>query len=183
MAKKQAKQTKTKSKRQLDTETVAQVIADMEEKTGRLVVPETLVRAARNPKHPLHHKFQWNDAKAAHEQRIDTARAIITSVRVVITTSTQKIVSVGYVRDPALPSNQSGYVSVARLRTEADNAEDALLTEVTRVIAALERAKELAAALNLVAEFETAWSGALQLHARLRKGRAKMAATEQRASL
>lgn len=172
--------TPTKTKRQLESEIVARVIASMEKETGRLVVPETLVRAARNKNHPLHHKFPWDDAKAAHQHRLDIARAIITSVRVVITTSTQKITSVGYVRDPALPSNESGYVSVARLRTEADNAEDALHTEVTRIIAALERAKELAAALNMMPEFEAAWSGALQLHARLRKGRAKSQTTEQR---
>lgn len=160
----------------------ARVIAEMEAASGRLVVPEMLVQASRNTKHPLHHRFLWGkdgEAKAAHLHRLDIARSIISSVRVVITTSTHKITSIGYVRDPALPPRESGYVSVARLRTEADNAEEAILFEVNRAVAALERARELAAALDLMVEFQAAWDGAQRLYTRIRKGRAKQH-TEER---
>jgi len=168
MAKRQQKKKPTNS-----ATITARVIAEMEKKSGRNVVPDVLVRAARNPKHPLHHRFIWDDAIAGHKHRLATAATIISSVRVVTTVGTLRITSVGYVRDPTLPPNESGYVSVARLRTERDNAEEHILYEVGQVVAHLERAKEIAFALGMTAEFEAAWSAAQQLQTRIRKGSAK----------
>lgn len=41
------------------------------------VTPSRLVAAAKNRSHPLHDRFEWDDAKAAHEHRLATARHII----------------------------------------------------------------------------------------------------------
>jgi|GEM_PF-3052225 hypothetical protein len=163
----------TKKKTRASASVAAQVIAAMERKTGRNVVPATLVREAQNPKHPLHHRFEWDDSIAAHKHRLDIAQKIISSVRVVTTHGTIKISSVGYVRDPTLPPDVAGYVSVARLRTEREHAEETILYEVGQVVAHLERARELAFALDMAAEFDAAWSGAQQLQSRLRKGAAR----------
>lgn len=166
-----AKQVKKKPRQSANV--AAQVIAAMERKSGRNIVPAVLVREAQNPKHPLHHRFEWDDSVAAHRHRLDTAASIISSVRVVTTVGKLKIVSVGYVRDPTLPPDVAGYVSVARLRTERENAEETVVYEVSQVVAHLERARELAFALDMTKEFEAAWNAAQQLQARLRRGSAR----------
>jgi len=50
-------------------------------KNGRLT-PERVVRAARNPKSPLHACFEWDDQEAARKYRLYQARNLILSVRV-----------------------------------------------------------------------------------------------------
>ncbi len=43
-----------------------------------------VVAEAKRPKNPLHNEFEWDDAKAAHEHRLDTARRIIRVTRIVV---------------------------------------------------------------------------------------------------
>ena len=45
--------------------------------------PRAVVEDARPPESPLHPHFEWNDAKAAEAHRLDQARALIRSIRVV----------------------------------------------------------------------------------------------------
>jgi hypothetical protein len=45
--------------------------------------PEHLVDAARSKKHPLHHCFEWDDSKAAHEHRLNQARYVLRAVMIV----------------------------------------------------------------------------------------------------
>lgn len=51
---------------------------------GGVLLTESVVDAARNPLSPLHDEFEWDDKKAAHAHRLDTARHIIRSVELVI---------------------------------------------------------------------------------------------------
>lgn len=48
---------------------------------GRLT-PVAVVDSARDPSHPLHVHFEWDDAKAAESFRLEQAREIIRVVRV-----------------------------------------------------------------------------------------------------
>ena len=43
-----------------------------------------VVKAAKNPKNPLHSEFQWNIEKAAYKHWCETARRLISAVRVVV---------------------------------------------------------------------------------------------------
>ena len=166
--------TKKKPKRPTSGSTIAaKVVADLERRTGRNVSPADLVREAQNKSHPLHHRFIWDDAVAGHKHRLATAAAIISSIRVVTKVGKLRYSSVCYVRDPQLPADVSGYVAVARLRTERENAEDVILHEVGQVVAHLERAREIANVLDMVEEFEAAWNAAQRLQSRIRKGPAK----------
>ncbi len=47
--------------------------------------PAQVVDAARDPSHPMHGDFEWDDRRAAEKQRIDRARYLIQSVEIVIT--------------------------------------------------------------------------------------------------
>ena len=104
---------------------------------------------------------------------------MIASVRLVFRTSKQVIKSVAYVRDPRLPPNQPGFVSVVKLRDDRDYAQECLDAEVTRIQALLERARELATILDLREELETALKSILVLHSRSRRGPAGMAYEER----
>lgn len=48
--------------------------------------PEALVAAAKAKNCPAHSLFEWNDRKAAHEQRLILARVMINSLQVEIVT-------------------------------------------------------------------------------------------------
>jgi hypothetical protein len=146
-----------------------QAIKELEDRHGR-VTAERLVQEARSKTHPLHKDFRWDDKDAAYHDRLNTARQIISSVRVIITHSRKKISSVAYVRDPSLEPNEQGYVSVSKLRTERESALEAILSEVSRVQSILERAQELAFALDLQDEFAEALAAATTLKSRLRRG-------------
>lgn len=52
------------------------------EEHGQLT-PALVLDTARNPDHPLHPRFTWDDEAAAEAHRIDQARNLIRSVRVV----------------------------------------------------------------------------------------------------
>lgn len=146
-----------------------QAVKDIEDRYGR-VTAERLFEEAKSKAHPLHNDFEWDKDKAFYEHNLSIARTIISSVRIVVTHSKKKISCVGYVRDPSAPPDQQGYVNVARLRTEEEAAMEAILTEVARVQAALERAQELAVALDLQDEFIEALAAATSLKSRLRRG-------------
>lgn len=76
---------------------------------GKLT-PHLVLETARDPQHPLHSRFEWNDSLAAERYRLAQAHELIRSVRVVYR-STQGERSVrafqavraptGYVYEPA----------------------------------------------------------------------------------
>lgn len=49
---------------------------------GRLT-PRVVVDTARDPEHPLHHRFEWDTEEAAERYRLVQARELIRSVKIV----------------------------------------------------------------------------------------------------
>lgn len=49
----------------------------------RKLTPELVLNEARDPEHPLHHRFEWVDDVAAEKWRRQQAHELITSVKVV----------------------------------------------------------------------------------------------------
>jgi len=119
---------------------------------GRLT-PRALVEAARPARSVLHGLFTWDEKRAAQKCRLDEARELIASYRVVITTEPFVIRAPVYVRDPSAAPDQ-GYISVSRLRTDAELARDVLIFEFDRVVAALRRAKEVGHAIGMADEID-----------------------------
>ena len=56
-----------------------QAIYDQNER----LTPQLVVDTARDEAHPLHERFEWNDKVAGEAYRLDQARRLIRSVRVV----------------------------------------------------------------------------------------------------
>lgn len=127
---------------------IRQILADLETKTGRLT-PDSVVAHAAQENSPLHEYFEWDDSKAAHAHRLDQARSLITSVKVEVRTEHRTISAVAYVRDPSVPPNEQGYVSVTKLRSEYDLAREAVVDAFSQARALIERARSLSAVLSV----------------------------------
>lgn len=136
------------------------------ENNGRLT-PAAVVADAQLVDSPLHDQFEWDKDKAAYQHWLDQARNIITSVRIIHRTETSLIKTVYYVRDPSAEHSEQGYVSVPRLRTDADLARDVLVSEFSAVADRLRRARELAKALSLDDEVDKIMSGVVELRGRV----------------
>jgi hypothetical protein len=135
-------------------EVIRQRFVKIEKKRGGRLTPDDVLADAQDPSSPTHAYFTWDDSKAGHAYRLEEARTLITSVRVVFRTETTTVTSVAYVRDPSVNGNEQGYVAVARLRSNTDAARDALVAEFTRVADMLRRARELAVALHATEDVE-----------------------------
>lgn len=135
------------------TEQRAALLTLAEAHGGRLT-PEAVVEAASDPDSPLHSAFTWDDAEAAHQHRLDQARFLIRRVRVDVTVGNRLIRLPVFVRDPAQPVHQQGYVHIARLKRDEDHARDAVLMALARAVRALQDARDLAAALGVEDEID-----------------------------
>ena len=113
------------------------------------ITPSLLVEEAKNPDSILHHLFEWDDEKAGHAYRLDQARQIITSVKVNIVSETKMISAVSYLRDPRVPGDQQGYVSIETLKTDKDLAKESIKLEFARAYSHLQKAKLHAEVLNM----------------------------------
>lgn len=56
---------------------VEQCLREIAARHNGIVDPEVVVREAKNPKHPLHRKFNWDNTAAAHQWRLWQARQLI----------------------------------------------------------------------------------------------------------
>ena len=126
-------------------EQVLYALADVHD--GRLT-PAIVVAAAVDPASPLHDKFTWDDSKAAIKHRENEARALIRTVRVEFRTETFTFTAPAFVREPGL-GRAPGYISTGKLKSDEDAAREAVVQEFARASAALKRAQEIAAALNM----------------------------------
>lgn len=127
-------------------------LREIELRNGGVLTPEAIVQEAAKKNSVLHAMFEWDDAKAAHQHRLDQARELIARVRYSFVYEERTYSAPAYVRDPNKESREQGYVSVARIRTDDDLRREALCDEFARCAAHLARAYELAKALDIDAE-------------------------------
>jgi hypothetical protein len=120
------------------TEAVKQRIAWLETERGH-VTPTAIVEDAASPMSPLHPLFEWDDTTAAAHYRLYQARTVLQRLTITITTEHLTINAPMYVRDPAVSSDQQGYVSVAQLRADPVQARASVLLEFGRAESALPR--------------------------------------------
>ena len=90
------------NKRLVDAE-----IHRLSELNGGEITARRLVDEASNPVSVLHRCFEWDNDAAGDKYRLVQARALIRSCRVIVHTSTKRISSVAYVRDPGSEEHTS----------------------------------------------------------------------------
>jgi len=115
------------------------------------LTPELVVETARrHPGSPLHQCFNWDIQSAAYERWLDQARELIRRVRVEIQTEERTYTVSAYLRDPGVEPSEQGYVSIRALRREPEQARLAILHEFAMAESYLQRARDLAAVLQVV---------------------------------
>jgi hypothetical protein len=99
------------------------------DKGGRKVIlPSDVVKAAREPSHPLHKRFDWDDTKAAHKWRLSQARDLIASVVVEYEDSPGRVVKVQAFHH--LRSEGPGYFPTETI-VKHETMREAMLRELT----------------------------------------------------
>lgn len=108
---------------------------------GGFAPPEEIVDMARGPTSAMHAIFQWDDSKAAHEQRLAVARTLARSIRAVPYKEAppQRVyVSVQIQRD----GGQRAYTSIKSI-TEADHVTQLMVEALRDLRAFINRYREL----------------------------------------
>lgn len=131
----------------MTSETIAAELKKIEDAAGRLT-PEAVVDVASDPASPLHEQFEWDDSEAAHKYRIEQARTLIRSVKVLVQVEERRITTVAYIRDPAASAEHQGYRAVTRVASVEEDARTAVIAEFSRAAAHLRRARDLAIVLG-----------------------------------
>lgn len=137
-----------------DKEIVAKRLAEIASRNNGSLTPDLVVKDAEDSSSPLHELFEWDDGVAGHKYRIEQARHVITSVRVVITTEHKAVSTVYYVRDPEAESTEQGYVSIDKLKSDSDLARESIVMEFSRAASYLQRARIHAEALGMAQEVD-----------------------------
>jgi len=118
---------------------------------GRLT-PDAVKHAARDPDHPLHSHFTWDDGEAAEKWRTEEARRLIRSVRYVVRIDSRTIITPYYTHDPhdaGSGTEEQGYNSLPRLLNDRELAAATLVAEFFRAEALMGRARNMAEVLDL----------------------------------
>jgi hypothetical protein len=66
-----------------DPQLIGEALETIRADSGGQLHPQDVVVGARDPKSVLHSHFEWNDQKAAELHRLDQARTLIRSIRVI----------------------------------------------------------------------------------------------------
>jgi hypothetical protein len=115
-------------------------------KDGKLTSSAVVETARKNKTSLLGRQFEWDDRKAAEEQRRQRAgeliRTYITVERVIKAT---RYTSVAYVKDPNIPAQKQGYMSLSD--ATRDDARRIIISEIGRCEQAIGRARDVAGVL------------------------------------
>lgn len=129
------------------TETQRETLKAMEDAEGRLT-PDAVVEEAKQKSSPLHELFDWDRAKAAHSWWLVTAREVIASVTLIVTTRDRITIKTPvYIRDP--DANGQGYRSITSLQQDPVAATEALIIALQTAAGHVRRAVDLAEPLGL----------------------------------
>jgi hypothetical protein len=120
-------------------------------KNGGKLTRQAVVKAAMKDKEgPLGRLFEWDVETAAMAHWLERAQEVITRyVTVTVTTKSQVIRSVAYVRDPDAKSNESGYVALDQSAFDRRQATQILLNELERIKSGVERGRDIAGILDV----------------------------------
>jgi hypothetical protein len=102
----------------IDAQVAGEELARIKGHNSGDLTPDMVVKAAEDAKSPLHSVFEWDDAKAAQQQRMSTAKLLIRSVVVTVApanTNTAESVNVS-----VSSAANAGGAGPARVVTEAE---------------------------------------------------------------
>jgi len=122
------------------------------EKGGRITAA-SLLTDAKDPASPLHTLFDWDQERAAEAHWLDRAREILASCRVLVHTTHYVAHVPLYVKDTGVGPTTPGYIRTDLLKENDEAAKKAVLAEVQRSQAMLERTRDVILAVGLEGEY------------------------------
>ena len=117
-----------------DPQKIGTALAQIAEQQKGRLTPPAVVEAARNNRHPLHKFFEWDDAVAAESFRLDQARTLIRSVRIVGEDDAEPAPAYLSIAD----KGGTSYRALAEVLDSAD-LQSSVLASAERDLAAFER--------------------------------------------
>lgn len=143
-------------------QTVLSELHRLAQLNGGVLLPSTVVDAARDAASPLHGQFEWDDSEAAERYRLWQARQLIrvtvrmikpeepnSAARVFVSLSTDRNESGGYRVLADVLSNErmrAQLMEDARIEMRAFQRKYSDLTELANVFVAMEKAMQQTAA-------------------------------------
>lgn len=116
---------------------VGEVLAEIAEANAGELRPRDVVDAAKDPASPMHTAFEWDDQKAAHQHRLNQARQLVRSIRVVDSAEEGEPIRRAFLSIPGGPNGQA-YRPLEAVKNSVD-LQIAALRAAERDIAAIER--------------------------------------------
>lgn len=142
---------KRKKDRFITNQATIEALRKLYKVSGGLLLPETVVEAARSPKSPLHRHFEWDNTVAAERWRIEQARYLLRVTVEYITIKGSEVPTRIYVSLSDDQNRDGGY----RLTTDVlsdDDLRRCLLQDALRDIEIFKnkygRLKELAGVIK-----------------------------------
>jgi hypothetical protein len=107
------------------------------------VAAEAVVEAARSPSSAMHVIFPWDDKLAAHQYRLDVARQIVRSVRLIPGDGGEprRVYTVVAIREPGGPRKQN-YQLISTIK-EPEHVTQVLVSALRDLRAFVDRYREL----------------------------------------
>jgi hypothetical protein len=127
-----------------DADKVGSELADIKLRHGGILTPEAVVAHAHNGESELHKLFEWDDSKAAAQQRRATALSIVRNLRIVVTKDEgvpqfRRV----YVHVRKTPSKPAGFLRIEEVNEDERYARQVIATAARELSAWIERYKEL----------------------------------------
>jgi hypothetical protein len=117
-----------------------EAIWELRDENGR-IFPAALVEAARDPKHPAHKEFDWNDARLAHAARLERAAKLINVVILKVTIEKATFTVKAFVQDPVV---LGAHRSSIAMKDDTEAAKESMARYARNVRGDLRKMLELA---------------------------------------
>lgn len=125
----------------VDAMVAGEAIAKLKNDVGEDNLPHRLVEEAASQAHPLHGLFQWDDDKAAHAYRVQQARRVISSLRVVVKPGMPAAPAFFSIRveRQGEPNERQVHVETRKALVNAATRDAVIRAELSRLLALLAR--------------------------------------------
>lgn len=142
-----------KKQKQVTNPRVISAIKNLQNRRG-LILPESVVEAARPASSPLHKYFEWDNTKAAQEWRLEQARYLIrVCVEVAKLPNNEPQEIRVFVSLPSERNKKGGYRLMVNVLSDVERREEMLqmaLDELTRLRSKYAKLRELSSIFQAI---------------------------------
>jgi hypothetical protein len=117
-----------------------------------IIQPAAVVEAAKDPESPLHDKFEWDDAEAGHQYRLEQARQLIVKTKINVTQPEPEMFNVKIRLSDG--SERRGYVTRERAKADPDLSAQVIDDAIRAIRSYRNRLSAFAEAQSLVSKLD-----------------------------